>query len=63
MINLETGKTVIELTEFEIDDVLFAIDARIAVLKHNCMINSSHPVMSRYRALYDTIKKQREETI
>ena len=61
MINLETGKTVIELTEFEIDDVLFTIDARIEALKHNGMINSSHPVMSRYRALYDTIKKQREE--
>ena len=62
MINLETGKTVIELTEFEIDDVLFTIDARIEALKHNSMINSSHPVMSRYRALYDTIKKQREES-
>ena len=69
MINLETGKTVIELTEAEIDMVLKALDCSITTIddvirdeRFMRLSDSATETKMRYENLRDTIEKQREES-
>lgn len=69
MINLETGKTVIELTEAEIDMVLKALDCSITTIddvirdeRFMRLSDSATEIKMRYENLRDTIGKQREES-
>ena len=60
MYNLETGKTVIELYDGEIDAVLDAINFYIHALGEVAG-DDGVPIMKKYANLYDTILKQKEE--
>jgi len=69
MINLETGKTVIELTEAEIDMVMKALDCSITIIddvirdeRFMRLSDSATETKMRYENLRDTIEKQREES-
>ena len=60
MYNLETGKTVIELYDGEIDAVLDAINFYIHALGE-VTSDDGVLIMKKYANLYDTILKQKEE--